>query len=121
MRIGFLICGFLALVAIPVNGGGRLTMNVSPAYSFAPSFLRIRVRVEPSAENRSLEVIAESAEFYRSSQIPLDGDRAPRTIVVEFPSVPAGDYDIAGVVTDRTGRQSAAREHVQVIGMGIGR
>jgi hypothetical protein len=121
MKKGLLICLFLTFAALPVKGGGRLTMNVSPAYSFAPSFLRIRVRIEPSAENRFLDVVAESTEFYRRSQIQLDGDHAPKTIVVEFPSVPEGDYEIAGIVTDRTGHQSAARESARVMGMGIGR
>ena len=37
-------------------------------------------RVEPDARDRSMEVIADSAEFYRSSTTALEGDRAPRAI-----------------------------------------
>src|SRR6267378_7347229 len=80
MRIALWICGCLAFAALPLDGGDRLAMTVQPARSFAPSFLRVRVRIEPSAGNRWLEVIADSDGFYRSSEIPLDGDRAPVTI-----------------------------------------
>jgi hypothetical protein len=46
-----------------------LSIRVSPAFSFAPANLVIRTSVEPDPENRSMEVIADSAEFYRSSTI----------------------------------------------------
>jgi hypothetical protein len=117
MRIALWICGCLAFAALPVDGGDRLAMTVQPAQSFAPSFLRVRVRIEPSAGNRWLEVIADSDGFYRSSEIPLDGDRAPVTIYFEFPGVPEGEYDIIGIVKDAAGHErSSVRHQVRVLG-----
>jgi hypothetical protein len=122
MRKGLWICGFLAFVALPVDGGDRLTMRVSPARSFAPSHLRVQVRVEPSIGNRWLEVIADSEDFYRSSEVQLDGDRAPATIYFEFPGVPQGEYEFVGIVRDSVGHErSIARNQVTVIGFDDGR
>ena len=122
MRTGLGICGLLVLVALPVDGGSQLTMRASPAQSFAPSFVRVQVRIEPHADNRWLEVIAESDEFYRSSEIQLDGDRAPATTYLEYPNLPGGDYQIVGVLKDGAAHQrSIARDHVRVIGSGISR
>jgi hypothetical protein len=104
------LCGVCVALALPVSGGERMTMSVTPAQGFAPSPLRVRVRIEPSVENHSLTITADSGGFFRSSEIPLEGDRAPRTFELEFRSVPEGDYDIISVVRDSTGRpRSIAR------------
>jgi hypothetical protein len=113
------LCGLCMAVALPVSGGDQMSMTVTPAQAFAPSPLRVRVRVEPHAENRSLTIVADSGNFYRSSEIPLEGDRAPRTIELEFRSVPEGEYDIFGIVRDSTGRQrSVARRFARVLSVG---
>ena len=62
------------------NANEPLSMAVSPLQSFAPTNLTIRLHVEPDAVNRTLEVVAESGEYYRSSSIQLDG---PHLIVDE--------------------------------------
>jgi hypothetical protein len=108
------------MVALPVDAGEQLKMAVSPAQSFAPAFLRVRVRIEPSADNRSLEVIADSGGFYRSSEIQLEGDRSPATIDLELQGVPEGDYRVVGILRDRAGHErSMASQAVRVIGSGI--
>jgi hypothetical protein len=122
MKVAVGICGFLALIALPVDGDDRLKMRVSPAQSFAPSILRVQVRIEPNGENRALYVVADSSEFYRSSEIPLEGDRAPATIHLEFRGVPAGEYAVVGVLKDQFGHdRSIARSQATVMPSGIGR
>jgi len=113
------LCGVCVAVALPVSGGEGMTMTVTPAQALAPSPLRVRVRIEPSGENRSLTVSADSGGFYRSSEIPLDGERAPKTIEVEFREVPEGAYDILGIVKDSAGHQRfVVRRSANVIGPG---
>jgi hypothetical protein len=80
----------LATAALPLGAGERITMRVAPAVSFAPANLRVRATIEGDAENRAVEVSAESADFYRSSEIQLDGDKAARTSIFEFRSLPPG-------------------------------
>ena len=121
MRVPLMLSTFLALTAFSASGGEQLKIVVSPAQSFAPSNLHIRARVVPHAENRVLEIIAESGEFYRSSQITLEGERAPATIAFEFRGVPGGEYRVSGVLTDSVGRRRAiAEQEVRVIPSGLG-
>jgi len=95
----------------------RLTMTVSPAQSFAPTTLTVSLRVKPDVENRALQVVAESGDYYRSSRIQLDGNEAPHTIVVELKSVPGGDYEVRGALIDGSGHsRSLVRTYVIVIG-----
>jgi hypothetical protein len=90
------------------------------AFSFAPANLVIRTSVEPDAENRSVEVIADSASFYRSSRITLEGDRAPMTTMVEFRSLPPGDYEVTAMLIGVDGhRRATAHAQVNVVEPGL--
>ena len=105
----------LSFVACP-DASEPLSMAVSPAQSFAPTNLAIRVHVESDPGNRALEVVAESGAYYRSSRIQLDGTETPRTISFEFQNVPGGDYDVRGVLINSSGHERAVvRKHVSVI------
>jgi hypothetical protein len=102
---------------LSVNANEPLTMDVSPARSFAPTTLTIRVHVEPDAGNRALEVVAESGEYYRSSHIQLDGVDAPPTISLEMRNLPGGDYEVRGVLIDSAGHERSVRKEVIVLGL----
>jgi hypothetical protein len=115
MRLALLLAGILMTVA-PVGGREPLTLKVSPMQSFAPANLYIRVSIEPSANNRLVTVVAESEDFFRSSDIALEGDEGPRTVIVEFRSVPEGRYEIRGAVGDAQGREVAStRQNIFVL------
>jgi hypothetical protein len=93
-----------AFAAAPTGGSSRLTMQVSPTLAYAPARLWVYTRVESNKENRAIEIIAESEDFYRSSEIELDGDRAPLRTTFEFRGLPAGDYDVKAVLKGAGGR-----------------
>ena len=42
-----------------------------------------------------LQIVAESDEYYRSSDIQLDGERSARTTLAYFNSVPSGVYKVS--------------------------
>jgi hypothetical protein len=113
----------MVLTATAVTGAKEpLSIRVSPAFSFAPANLVIRTSVEPDAENRSMEVIADSAAFYRSSRITLEGDRAPKTMMVEFRSLPPGDYEVTAMLIGGDGhRRATAHAQVNVLEPGVAR
>jgi hypothetical protein len=116
MRVALMLSTVFVLATISASGGEQLRIVASPAQSLAPSNLHIRARVVPDAENRALEVVAESGEFYRSSQIPLEGERAPATITFEFRGLPGGEYQVYGILTDSGGhRRAVAQQQVRVI------
>lgn len=115
MRLALLFAGILMTIA-PVRGSEPLKLKVSPMQSFAPANLYIRVSIEPHADNRVVSVAAESENYYRSSDIALEGDQGPRTVIVEFRSVPEGQYEIRGAIGNVQGREVAtARQSIFVL------
>ena len=118
----FLVLGLMLTATAAVGANPSLGIKVSPAVSFAPANLIIRTSVDPDADNRALEVVAQSADFYRSSTVTLDGDRAAKTTQFEFRSLPPGEYEISVVVTDVGGRQRAiSRTQARVVESGAAR
>ena len=96
-----------------------VSVKCTPAVAFAPATLVVRATVTADAHNRVIEVIADSGEFYRSSAIELEGDRAPRTNMFEFRSLPPGDYEVRARLIGDDGRQRAvARQEVQIVSAG---
>ena len=119
MKKVLVLCGLLAMVTRPAGAGDQLKLAVSPAHAFAPALLRIQVRIAPSVENRTLEIIADSATFYRSSEIQLEGDRSPATFSLEIKAVPEGDYRVVGILRDGAAHQrSIVYQDVTVLGPG---
>jgi len=116
---------FLGIVlfaaTLPVGAGERITMKVSPAVAFAPANLVVRTTVEADADNRSIEIIAESPDFYRSSEIQLEGNKAARTTTFEFRSLPSGTYEVRARLIGADGQARAAvRQQVNVMASGAG-
>jgi|SRR5579864_3056410 len=107
-----------AVSASPIE---RLTLAASPASSFAPANLMVRVHVTPDTANRALEVVVESSDYLRSSQIPLEGEDAPRNVTLEFRGLPHGEYVVRGALIDSSGRQRATvGQRILVLASGAG-
>ena len=102
--------------AVEIAANEPLTIRVDPPVSYAPADLRVQLGVMPSADNSRLVVVADSAGFYRSSEMPLDAEDAPRTVIVQFRGLPGGVYTVWGEVTDAGGRRLAvARREVTIL------
>ena len=118
MRTALGICGVIVLTVLPVDGGEPLKLAVNPAQSFAPARVRVRARIEPSAENRVLAIVADGPDFYRSSEIQLDGDQAPKTVELLLSDLPGGEYEVYAVLIDAFGQQRArVHQPAKVISM----
>jgi hypothetical protein len=104
----------LLLLSSGANAGSRLLLNVSPSIGMAPAYVVATITVERDADNRELEVAAESADFYRSSMINLDGDRAPRTNRVTWKDLPGGDYRIVAVLYGADGHRAMVERSVVI-------
>jgi len=111
----------MLITTLPMGAGERITVKVSPAVAFAPANLVVRTMIEADQDNRAVEIVAESADFYRSSQIQLEGDKAPRTTNFEFRSLPPGTYEVRALLIGTGGEQRAfARQTINVIASGAG-
>jgi hypothetical protein len=119
MYVRALLGLMLMLTTLPIvaREGTRLDIRVTPAVAMAPANLRVRATIEVNQSNRAIEIIAESDDFYRSSEIPLDGDRAPRTTQFEFRGLPGGIYAVRAVLKGANGGVLAlARQVINVVG-----
>jgi hypothetical protein len=107
---------FLALLgAAPAKSDARLAMRVS---TYVPGELTIRLVVVAAPENRALVVTAESRELYRSSEIQLDGERAPRTNMFELRGLPASDYEVTGLLIGANGPRAKVVRVARVLASG---
>ena len=105
--------------AMSAGAGEMMSVTVSPAVAFAPATLVVRARIQADARNRAVEIVAESPSFYRSSEVQLDGNRAPRTNVFEFRGMPPGVYDVKATLLDASGQtRSAVRQTVSIMAAG---
>ena len=121
MRVPAAFGAIVLLAALPATAGERLALRVSPAMAFAPANLVVHATIEAERDNRAIEVIAESSEFYRSSEMSFEGQNAPRVNVFEFRTVPSGEYEIRAVLKS-AGNQTLAltSDRVRVIAAGTG-
>ena len=122
MKLRAILFGVLLLTStLPLGAGEKMTLKVSPSVSFAPANLIVRTQIEADAQNRGVEIVAESTEFYRSSEIELNGERAPRTTTFEFRSLPPGTYEVKATLLGPGGSPRASlRQQVNVIASGAG-
>src|SRR5579862_5587048 len=86
-----------------LDAGQRVELRVSPLVAFAPADVNVRAMVEADSANRSMLIEVDSNDFYRSSEIQLDGERAARTNVFSFRDLPSGLYELRATVRDGRG------------------
>jgi len=122
MKMRACLFGILIVTAtLRAGAGEKLTLRVTPAVAFAPANLIVRAMIEADVENRSVLIVAESNDFYRSSEVQLDGNRAPRTNTFEFRSLPPGTYEVKATLMNSSGQTRASvRQEVNVIASGAG-
>jgi hypothetical protein len=109
-----------ASVAVTQAGkpADELTLRMTPRFVSAPGFLRSLIRVAPNDANRVLRVEIDSEDYYRGSEISLDGASAPTSHFVDWKDVPAGKYDLIVSVLGPSGDARAVRHlNFQVLGI----
>jgi hypothetical protein len=94
----------------------KLTLRVTPNVSSAPSTVLVRAYVTRNAQNRLLQIEADSGSFYRSSQVQLDGDKAPTLNEFRLNSLPSGEYVVTAMLKDSLGEETIVRRTALVIG-----
>jgi hypothetical protein len=93
----------------------KLTLRVTPNVSNAPSTVIIKATVARHSDNRWLHIEADSGEFYRSSEIQLDGDRAPVVTEIRLPNLPGGEYAVVAILRNSMGEETIVRRTALVL------
>lgn len=112
----FLTSYLLVLTSILLLAAEPVSVTVTPRVGIAPLFVRVRVTVDPNAENRSvcLQVMNDGITE-RSSCWELYGLDSPRTFYKEYQDLDAGELDIIASVFRSSGTKRSVPVHVQVI------
>ena len=101
-----------------LNGGQPLRLHVTPLMAAAPAFISVRAMVEASEDNRALEIVAQSSDFFRSSRIELDGRNAPPLSVFQYPNLPPGLYEVSAILIGANGQRAGVSRLVKVVSRG---
>jgi len=106
------MCAVLYAASAAASAGSqRLQSRVWPAFTQAPASVRIEVLAEPNDDNRELQIVVDSGDYYRSSTIALDGAAAPGFFSVTYRSMPAGTYDVQVELRGVSGTLIALEHH----------
>lgn len=97
------------------NASEKLMLRVTPNVSAAPSTVVVKATVTRNADNRWLHIEAESGAFYRSSEIQLDGDKAPLITEIRLKNLPGGEYTVKAVLRDSLGEETVVRRTALVV------
>jgi len=89
----------------PANTPKPIEVTAAPRIALAPSDVRVRIRVEPHTENRLLVVVLAGDNYYRSSQIPLDGDKEATTHERSYIGVRAPGHYMISAILQRQGEK----------------
>ena len=116
----FLIAGVTAAAIFSVGHSRsaaleKLQLQVNPSVSMAPASVIVRAIVERAAENRQLEIVADSEDFYRRTVLDLDGESAPKVNELRLIDIPGGEYEVTATLYDSKGVRTAARRSIMVM------
>lgn len=93
----------------------KLMLRVTPNVSEAPSTVIVKATVTRNADNRWLRIEAESESFYRSSDVQLEGDKAPLVTEIRLNNLPGGEYTVSAVLRNSLGEETVVRRTALVL------
>jgi hypothetical protein len=108
---GVLLAGVLSHAA-----DAPVTLAVRPSVLFAGRDVRATVRTPRDPRNRELRIVVEAADYYKSSDVQLDGTDAPATHQFNLQALPSGTYRVEAILTRDDGERRSATQCFAVLG-----
>ena len=93
----------------------KLMLRVTPNVSSAPSTVVVKATVTRNVDNRWLHIEADSGAFFRSSDVQLDGDKAPLVTEIRLNNLPGGEYTVVAVLRNNLGEETVVRRTALVL------
>jgi hypothetical protein len=97
---------------------GEVGLRVTPLVAQVPAHVNIVVQIPRAVDNRLLRITLDSGAFYRSSDVPLDGDKAAVQHLLTWRGIVAGSYDVVAELYGPANRKKIVRRQLQVMGVG---
>ena len=74
------------------------------------------MRTPRDPRNRELRIVVEAADYFKSSDLQLDGDDAPATHQFTWKELPSGAYRVEAILTRDDGERKTVTECFRVLG-----
>lgn len=97
------LVALLAVTSLGVHAGEPVRIRVVPAFALNPADVMVETVIEPDVKNRGVEVTVDSPNFFATSTVTLEGDRAPRVRTTHFRQLPAGSYEVSATLVQDGG------------------
>ena len=93
-------------------------VQLSARFALEQEIVRSLIRVAPHRDNRLLRVEIESPDFFRSSDVQLEGELAARSHFFSWTSLPPGSYYLIVSVLGSQGPRIRRHVTFDVVGTG---
>jgi len=93
-------------MSLGVHAAEPIRVRVVPAFALNPADVIVETVIEPDVRNRGVEITVDSANFFTTSTVTLEGDRAPRVRTSRFRQLPAGNYEVSATLVQESGIRS---------------
>jgi hypothetical protein len=103
--------------AAPSTGEPELEVQLRPRFVSSQGFVRSMVRVLPHPDNRLLRMEIDSENYYRSSDIQLEGANAARIHSLDWAGLPPGNYQVVATVFGPDGARKRETVRFEVLGV----
>ena len=110
-----LLIGCMAGSSQMIAADKLISIAVNPTVTVSRGTAQLRVLVERNDRNRILIWEVDGPNYYRSSQIELEGASAPRSWFFFVRDLPEGDYDIRATVKRADSSESVAISGIKVL------
>jgi len=119
VRTAMLVAVILVTGTLLAPAKEIVEIRVRGHYYAAPATVPVVIAVEPRSENRTLVVEADGEEYFRSSEVELDGEKEKRLHSLEFTRLPAGEYILRAQVKSKSGVLATAVRELVVTGIAL--
>jgi hypothetical protein len=106
----------LSFGSAPSDAAAPVLLSVSPQVSSSPGTFRATATLQRHSTNRRLVLAVDSALYFRSSTIELEGEDAPVRHVRTFGRLPAGVYEVTATLVRSDGSELVDRLTARVAG-----
>jgi hypothetical protein len=93
-----------------------IEIAVRPRVTKVGGSAQLKVLVARNAVNRVLQWEVDGPNYYRRSELPLDGAAAPRSYLFVVRDLPAGEFEIRATVVRQDESTAVDRSDIKVIG-----
>jgi hypothetical protein len=107
----------LAQPAASFAAHDELSVRLPSVVTRSASLVRAQVWIPRDSDNRVLRITLDSGAFYRSSDVPLEGDRAAQSHTLVWHALPPGAYEVTIQLVGTTRVKQILRRELHVIGL----